>query len=379
MLIYNGSIFIEYCKGDIEMTKSKPEKRRVLADFDMYDRQALEETLASQLEKGCKLTRAVQILGVMTFEPIAPEEKITYAVIRPTEYENGGTLPEPWHRCGRVGGFIVYSSTGAAYIPKPDADPAEWERKRKKNALVTGLLWLLLFVLYAVVDIPDMFGSARKFSENFDFKFIRDIVYAVCGFSWLGMGLSKKKVSRKKRGHFRLYILPWVIGLLLIGLVIFFMKLDLNKNIDIPMPDSRLPFSEETDQCTLTRSYTARRYVYDDTSEERYCKCFLYETKVPGLSEKLFEEIYDDWISDRFSSYPIPNRFISCDFERRDAGDYTALDEILFCREYEGMSGIIYQGVIVRSGDNIFGMGYSKGDFDNSEILLYLDDFFNGV
>lgn len=364
------------------MAGSKPKKQRILADFDMYDREALEKALENRLKEGYKLTRAAQTFGVMTFEPALPEEKVTYAVIRPTEYENGGALPAPWKKCGRIGVYIIYRSSGAAYVPKPDRDAVECDRKQRKTFIIIGVLWLLMSLCYFAVDIPAMFGSARGFSEKLDFTILRDIMALICGIGNLGSGLFRGKARSAKRGrgeYFRQYILPWIIIIVILVPAGLGIAYDAGSNKEIPLP-AGLPFSEASDQCTFDRSYTAERYsYYDPRKETSYRSCFLYEAKVPGLAEKLFAEMRDDPVSDHYSSYPIPDRFISCDFEEHSTEGYSHLDEILFCKEYEGGSGNIFKGIIVRSESRIFGIGYVKDDHDDDEILRYLDEYFAGA
>lgn len=359
----------------------KTEKLRVFADFDMYNRDILLNVLEEHLQKGYMLKRSAQGIGLLTFEPAPEGARVTYAVIRAVEYSNGGELPEPWVKCGRMGDHIIWRSMSPAVIPEPDQDPAELQRKRRNGYIIQGIMWLLLCVLYLTTDIPNIFGSARGFSEYLDFRAVRDIVMGVNGVAFLGMAFSKVKRDRTERGRLKYwgqYILPYIFIVLIIGLLIF--VLAGAKEKDIPLPDSRLPFSEEFDNssCKLERSYAARRYIYGSNGGGNYPCCFLYEANTGGLAPKVFGEIRENIIVGNYSMYPLPrNYFINyAVFEPLNASDYQAIDEILICDENSDIYELTHKGLIVRSGDVIFGAAYIKDKVSEEEILQYLDEFF---
>nr|MDE7295259.1 hypothetical protein [Oscillospiraceae bacterium] len=246
-------------------TTPKAEKLKVFADFDMFNRDILMNVLDEHLQKGYMLKHSAQSIGMLTFEPVTEGTRVTYAVIRAAQYSNGGEFPKPWVKCGRMGDYIIWRNMDSAFIPKPDQDPDEWERRRRNGYIIQGIMWLLLFIMYLTTDIPNIFGSARGFSKYMDFRAVRDIVMGVNGVACLGMAFSKVKRDRTERGRLkyaRQYILPYIFIVLIIGLLIF--ALAGAKEKDIPLPDSRLPFSEEFDNytCTLEHSYAADRYVY---------------------------------------------------------------------------------------------------------------------
>ncbi len=370
-------------------TTSKAEKLKVFADFDMLNRDILMNVLEKHLQRGYMLKHSNQVIGLLTFEPVAEGKNVTYAVIRPALYENGGEFPKPWVKCGRMGDYMIWRSTGAAYIPKPDKDSAELERRRRNINIVQGILWLLIGVMYFATDLPIWTGSARGFSEHFDFKFLRDIFATANGVICFAAAFSKPKRDRTERGrlkYFRQYIVPYILIVLAIGLLIFVIADDMKKE-KLPLPDSRLPFSEEFDSgrsAFLGKSYVARNYIYNKTSDEDYMSCFLYEAYFDGLAPKVFDEIRDKgnvYSTENYSGYP-SGGFIFINpgtVYSPDISDYPYLDDIIVCEEYNKYDEKhTFGGLIVRSGKSIFGIAYYKDKFSQDEILQYLDEFFAG-
>ncbi|MDE6593208.1 MAG: hypothetical protein K2K57_09125 [Oscillospiraceae bacterium] len=363
-------------------TTPKAEKLRVFADFDMFNRDILMNVLEKHLQKGYMLKHSNQVIGLLTFEPVTAGDNVTYAVIRSAQYENGGILPKPWVKCGRMGDYIIWRSTSPAFIPKPDKDPAEWERRRRNGYIIQGIMWLLLFVMYLTTDIPGIFGSARGFSAYLDFRAVRDIVMGVNGVACLGMAFSKVKRDCTERGqlkYFKQYIEPYIIIVLIIGLLIFALA-DI-KEKEIPLPDSRLPFSDEFDNstCKLKHSYAAGWYIYSNDGEGNHLCCFLYEANFSGLAQKVFGEIRENRdVKGAYTIYPMPKYcFINYTvFEPLDASLYRNIDEILICDEDSDFYELTHKGLLVRSGDVIFGTSYDKENLSEKEILQYLDEFF---
>ncbi len=348
----------------------------MLINFNADNRDDITKVLENHLQRGYMLSRINGFTGVLAFEP-APAEGVVYALIYPKQYVNKN-LPKPWKKCGMLGEYQIWRSADLkAAVPKPDISLKEAERSQKTNYIIIAAIWLMQAVVYLSMDIPYIFSSARDFSENLNLLSLRGILCLITGIGNLGKAFKNKNAAAaKKRGYFGQFILPWVLCLLLTA---FFIAAGFYcKGGSISLPDSRLPFSEEFDSGTFERSYAARRYEYHYALGDTYLGCFLYETDINGLAQKVMEEMREKWFSEQYSVYPM-TAFLFKDLTAYDdLSDYPFLDEIFLCDGDTTDFGVTYKGVLVRSGDVIFGVWYKKDSVTESEILQYLNDFFAG-
>ncbi len=138
-------------------TVKPSDKRRMLADFDCYNKDILLQILYTNLQKGYMLCSLKGFIGLLTFERAPEAANVTYAVIQTALYSNGGKLVSPWEKCGNIGDYTVYRSMSEAKIPKPDKDPAEVESSNKSLNIFISLMWF--FQLTVRLFIPDKSAS----------------------------------------------------------------------------------------------------------------------------------------------------------------------------------------------------------------------------
>lgn len=350
---------------------------RVIADFDMYNKDILLDILDKQRQKGYVLKKINSYFGVLTFEALSHEENIVYAVIRPLEYKNGGILSEPWRKCGRMGDYIVYSSSGYGVVPEPDQSPDDHNYFRY---IINGILWLLIFIGWLCMDIPKIWGSAIGFSEYFGFTFIRDIFCGINAAVNFGQAFSKKNRSRAGRGRYtyaRQYLLPYILVAVIIALLIAGICTVQTK--EIPIPDSRIPLSDRFDRCEQNSNFAARRYYLSHKqTAEVYLSGFMYEYYFDGLSQKVFREIGEEQDFFRLNK---KDRFFRNynTFEPIDPSPYNAIDEIYICGENSPVYDLVCTGIIIRSGNIVFGISYRNNTVSDEDVLTALNDYFKAI
>ena len=123
-------------------------KRRMLANFDCYNKDILLQILYRHLQKGYMLCSLKGFIGLLTFERAPAGTDITYAVIRPALYSNGGgKLVKPWKKCGNIGDYAVYRSMSKAEIPRPDIDSADVESSNKIHYIFISLMWFFQLIV----------------------------------------------------------------------------------------------------------------------------------------------------------------------------------------------------------------------------------------
>lgn len=362
------------------MTGSISDSVRVFADFDMYNKDILLNILDEQRQKGYVLKKTNTFFGVLTFEALSHEENIVYAVIRPSEYKNGGILPDPWRKCGRMGDYIIYRSSGYAAVPESDQSPADHMKSMKILNIINGILWMLIFIGWLCMDIPKMFGSAIGFSEYFGFTFIRDIFCGINAAAYLGKAFSKTNRSRAGRGGYtyaRQYILPYIFIAAITALLIAGICTVQTK--EIPIPDSRIPLSDRFDRCEQNSNFAARRYYLSQKqTAEVYLGGFMYKYYFDGLSQKVFREIGEEQDGFRLNKKDIFFRNYNT-FEPIDPSPYNAIDEIYICGENSTVYDLVCTGIIIRSGNTVCGVSYRKNTVSDEDVLTALNDYFKAI
>ncbi len=352
----------------------KSGKHRMLIDFDCYNKDILLQILNEHLQKGYMLSGVNNTIGFMTFEPAPAAADVTYAVIQTGLYSKVGELVSPWEKCGRIGDYTVYRSMGTSEIPEPDTDLREWDKTYKRNLIRQGLLLLLLAILDLYSDKCRMW-TACKFSQFFHFfdpfAILCIIFLAIKDFAAAFKGVKRDDTKRGRSKYLRQYVIPglWIPFILAAAILSGYDAADK----DNVLPDSRLPFSEEFSEGQLNGSSAARRYVFRGKEDSVYSVCLLYEARFDGLAPKVFEEIKTGYGSE----YPLILDFgLFNTVDTADSSAYSALDDILLLDEAASKFNKDNKGVIVRSGDVIFGICYNKEAVTEEDVLQYLDDFF---
>lgn len=352
----------------------KSGKHRMLIDFDCYNKDILLQILNEHLQKGYMLSGVNNTIGFMTFEPAPAAANVTYAVIQTGLYSSGGEFSEPWKKCGSIGDYAVYRSMNEAEIPEPDSDLREFDKTRKKQYIRYSLLLLLCAILEFNKDRYTMW-TACKFSQSFNLFYpIAILCYIFFSIAYFVLAFKKPKRDNTERGrskYLRQYVIPglWIPFVLAVAILTGYDAADK----DNVLPDSRLPFSGEFSEGQLNGSSAARRYVFRGKEGSVYSVCLLYEARFDGLAPKVFEEIKTGYGSE----YPLILDFgLFNAVDTADSSAYSALDDILLLDEATSKFNKDNKGVIVRSGDVIFGICYNKEAVTEEYVLQYLDEFF---